>query len=151
MDEDLFWEIIASFNWKKRGDDDAIMLTAEERLATLPVEDIFAFDNILAEKLYQLDGQKYANACYPKKQTLSNGTPYISVDDFLYCRCCVIINGRKFYEFTLDYPKNWPVDGTFESVLYLAQKAYERKTADEDYPHSSEPSFETYSNRAGWL
>ncbi|MGI4867000.1 MAG: DUF4240 domain-containing protein [Janthinobacterium lividum] len=135
MDEDLFWELIASFNWKKSGDDDAVMLPAEKRLASLPVEDIFAFHNLLAEKLYQLDGRKYADACYPKKQTLFNGTPYMSADDFLYCRCCVIINGRKFYEFTLEYPKNWPVDATFESVLYLAQKAYERKTGSEDYPH----------------
>jgi predicted DNA-binding WGR domain protein len=151
MDEDLFWEIIASFNWKKQIDDDAIMLPAEKRLASLPIEDIFAFDNILAEKLYQLDGKKYADVCYPKKQTLSDGTPYMSVDDFLYCRCCVVINGQKFYQFTLDYPKNWPLDSTFESILYLARRAYERKTTGEDYPHLSEPSFETYSNRAGWL
>lgn len=151
MDETLFWEIIASFNWKKLGDDDVVMLPAEKMLASLPVEDIFAFDTILAEKLYQLDGRKYANACYPKKQTLADGTPYLSVDDFLYCRCAVVINRQKFYEFTLEYPKNWPIDATFESVLYLAQKAYERKTGDEDYPHISALSFETYSNRAGWL
>jgi predicted DNA-binding WGR domain protein len=150
MDEALFWEIVASFNWKKQGDDDAIMLPAEKRLATLPVEDIFAFDNILAEKLYQLDGRKYADACYPKKQTLVDGTPYMSADDFLYCRCAVVINGQKFYEFTLDYPKNWPVDVTFESVLYLASNAYERKTKGGEYPHIPEPSFETYSNLAGW-
>lgn len=150
MDEDLFWEIIASFNWKKQGDDDAVMLPAAKKLASLPIEDIFTFDDILAEKLYQLDGQKYANACYPKKQTLSDGIPYMSVDDFLYCRCAVVVNRRKFYEFTLEYPKNWPVDATFESILYLAQKAYENKTKGEDYPHLSNPSFETYSNRAGW-
>jgi predicted DNA-binding WGR domain protein len=151
MDEDLFWEIISSFNWKRRRDDDAVMLPAEKRLASLPVEDIFAFDNILAEKLYQLDGRKYANACYPRKQTLSDGTPYMSVDDFLYCRCCVVINGRKFYEFTLDYPKNWPLESVFESVLYLARRAYKRKTNSENYPHLSRPSFETYTNQAGWL
>jgi predicted DNA-binding WGR domain protein len=150
MDEDLFWEIIASFNWKKQGNDDAVMLPAEKLLASLPVEDIFTFDNILAGKLYQLDGKKYADACYPKKQTLSDGTPYMSVDDFLYCRCCVVVNGRKFYEFTLEYPKNWPLETEFESILYLAQKAYERKTHGQDYPHVTELCFETYSNRAGW-
>jgi predicted DNA-binding WGR domain protein len=150
MDEALFWEIIASLNWKKHGDDDAIILPAEKRLAFLPVEDIFAFNDILAEKLYQLDGQKYADACYPKKRTLSDCTPYMSSDDFLYCRCAVVINGQKFYEFTLEYPKNWPVDVTFESVLYLAQKAYERKTTSEEYPHIPKPSIETYSNLAGW-
>lgn len=149
MDEELFWEIIALFNWKKLGDDDAVMLPALKRLAALPVKDIFAFDNILAEKLYQLDGAKYADACYPVK-TLIGGKPYISVDDFLYCRCVIIVNGPAYYERILQNPEGWPVDSEFESVLYLAANAYERKTKGEEYPHVSEPSFETYSNLAGW-
>jgi predicted DNA-binding WGR domain protein len=149
MDEDLFWEIIASFNWKKQGDDDAVMLPALKRLAALPITDIFTFENILAEKLYQLDGARYADACYPVKAFIG-GKPYISVDDFLYCRCVIVINGREYYEHILHNPANWPVDSVFESVLYLASNAYERKTKGQDYPHIPEPSFETYSNLAGW-
>jgi len=150
MDENLFWEIIASFNWKKLGNDDAVMLPALKRLAALPVTDIFAFDNILAEKLYQLDGAKYADACYPVKSFIG-GKPYISVDDFLYSRCVVVVNGSDYYNHIMQNPKNWPVDSEFESVLYLASNAYERKTkGQEEYPHIPEPSFETYSNQVAW-
>lgn len=148
MDEELFWEIIASFNWKKLGDD-AVMLPALKKLAALPIEEIFAFDNILAKKLYQLDGAKYADACYPVKRFIS-GKPYISVDDFLYCRCVIVVNGPAYYEHILQNPDGWPVDSEFESVLYLAANAYERKPKGEEYPHVPEPSFETYSNLAGW-
>jgi len=149
MDESLFWEIIASFNWKKSGDDDAVMLPALKRLAALQVTDIFAFENILAEKLYQLDGAKYADACYPVKSFVGD-KPYISVDDFLYCRCVIVVNGSAFYEHILQNPTDWPVNSEFESVLYLASNAYERKTKGEEYPHIPEPSFETYSNLVGW-
>lgn len=149
MDEELFWEIIGSFNWKKQGDDDAVMLPALKKLASLPATDIFTFENILAEKLYQLDGAKYADACYPVKKFIG-GKGYISVDDFLYCRCVIVINGREYYEHILRNPADWPLDSEFESVLYLASNAYERKTKGQDYPHVPEPSFETYSNLAGW-
>lgn len=150
MDEDLFWELIAAFNWKRSGDDDAVMRPAEKRLVALPVEDIFAFDEILAQKLYLLDGQRYADACYPGPKTYIGGQPYISVDDFLYCRCAVVVNGQAFFEQVLASPADWPADVEFESVLYLAQLAYERKTKGADYPYIQQVSFETYSNAAGW-
>ena len=63
MDEDMFWEILDTLNWKKTGDDDAVLMPAEKRLAALPLDDIFVFDEFLAEKLYQLDEKKYAAAC----------------------------------------------------------------------------------------
>ncbi|GAB3730420.1 hypothetical protein GCM10027594_12390 [Hymenobacter agri] len=145
MDEDLFWEILDALNWKKTGDDDAVLLPAEKRLAALPLNDIFAFDELLAEKLYQLDSQKYAAACYP-----GENTDYISGDAFLYDRCSVLTNGRAFYEAVLLDPGKWPVGYEFESLIYLPQKAYTRKTKDDDYPHLTKVSIETCSNKAGW-
>ena len=145
MDEELFWEILDSFNWKKSGDDEAVMLPAVKRLAALPVEDIFAFDDILAEKLYQLDSKRYAAACYPGQDT-----NYISGDAFLYDRCSVLINGRQFYEEVVRTPEKWPVGFEFESLIYLPQQAYARKTKDENYPHRTPLSKETCSNKAGW-
>jgi predicted DNA-binding WGR domain protein len=150
MDEDLFWELIAAFNWKRTGDDDAVMRPAEKRLTAMSVEDIFAFDELLAQKLYLLDGQRYADACYPGPKTYIGGQSYISVDDFLYCRCGIVVNGREFFQRVLENPAEWPVDVEFESVLYLAQRAYERKSKGGDYPYTSSVSFETYSNKAGW-
>lgn len=145
VDEELFWEILGSFNWKKSGDDEAVMLPAVKRLAALLVEDILVFDDILAEKLYQLDGNKYATACCP-----GQGTNYISGDAFLYDRCSVLINGREFYEEVARTPEKWPVGFEFESLIYLPQKAYTRKTKDENYPHRTPLSMETCSNKAGW-
>jgi len=145
MDEELFWEILDSFNWKKSGNNEAVMLPAVKRLAALLLEDIFAFDDILAEKLYQLDGKKYATACYPGQDVNR-----ISGDGFLYDRCSVLTNGRQFYEDVVSVPENWPVGFEFESLIYLPQQAYYRKTKDEDYPHTSSLSIETCSNEAGW-
>lgn len=145
MDENLFWEILDSFNWKKSGDDNAVMLPAIKRLATLTVEDIFAFNDILAAKLYQLDDKKYAEACYP-----GQGTNHISGDAFLYDRCSVLINGREFYEDVVNEPEKWPVGFEFESLIYLPWQAYTRKTKNENYPHRTPLSMETCSNKAGW-
>lgn len=61
MDEEVFWEIIASFNWKKTGDDDAVMKPALKRLVSMTVDDIKQFAEILAAKLYELDGLAYAS------------------------------------------------------------------------------------------
>ena len=145
MDEELFWEILDSLNWKRTGDDEAVLRPAEKRLAALPVEDIFAFEEILAEKLYQLDGEKYAVACYPGKDPDS-----ISGDGFLYDRCSVLTNGREFYEQVVQHPETWPVGFEFESLLFLVHHAYARKTGSEDYPHITRLCFETGSNAAGW-
>lgn len=145
MDEALFWEILASFNWKRVGDDEAVMRPAEKKLASLSVNDIFAFDEMLAEKLYQVDGEQYAAACYPGEDIKR-----ISADSFLYDRCSVLLNGRAFYEAVVADPTKWPVGMEFESLLYLAERAYARKTKSEEYPYSTTCSFETGSNKAGW-
>jgi predicted DNA-binding WGR domain protein len=145
MDEGLFWEILAAFNWKKTGDDEAVMLPAEKRLAALSVEDIFAFDDLLAAKLYQLDGEKYAAACYP-----GENTSHISGDAFLYDRCSVLTNGQAFYEAVVNDPSLWPVGFEFESLIYLPQQAYARKTRQQAYPHLTRVSIETCSNKEGW-
>ena len=55
MSESGFWNLIAIFNWKKTGDDDAVMIPAVRALSRMKVEDIIAFHEILAEKLYALD------------------------------------------------------------------------------------------------
>jgi len=145
MDEELFWEILDCFNWKKSGDDEVVMLPAVKRLAALPLDDIFAFNDILAEKLYRLDGKQYASACYPGQDTNC-----ISGDAFLYDRCSVLINGREFFEEVVSMPGKWPVGFEFESLIYLPQQAYTRKTKDEHYPHCTPLSIETWSNKAGW-
>jgi len=62
------------------------------RLVSGSVRHIFEFADLLSEKLYALDGRKYAlqlgeDAWSPDR--------YFSVDNFLYARCCVVANGKE--------------------------------------------------------
>ncbi len=147
MNDDVFWRIIKLFNWKKTGDDDEVMARARNALATMPVENLHAFQEILAQKLYALDTQRHA------AESSEDAPDYISADGFLYWRCCVVANGRETHSKVLLDPTAFKKDYEFESLLYLAPKAAEQRLgADEgevDFPLTS-VSFETFSNTAGW-
>ncbi len=104
------------------------------------------FDDILSEKLYLLDGIEYArntgeSAWKPGK--------YMSVDGFLYDRCCVVANGKAFYEQVLKDPAQMPKDLSFGALLRVAHEAFKRKTGKNlDYVPAF--NYETYSNEEGW-
>lgn len=147
MDEELFWEIIATFNWKKTGDDDAVMKPALKQLVAMKVEDIQQFAEILSEKLYQLDGLAYASNIGP--DSYKDGK-HFSVDYFLYVRCCVVANGKEYYERVLNDPTEMPEEMDFEALLYLADEAYNKKMGTEDENLFTRLSFETFSNEKGW-
>jgi predicted DNA-binding WGR domain protein len=146
MSDEAFWRIIALFNWKKTGDDDAVIEPAVNALAQMAPEHIKGFEDILAAKLYALDTVAHAReigdeAYQPGK--------YFSSDWFLYERCCVVANGAAFYEAVLAEPRNMPKDVEFEAILYVAGTAYERKTGEE-IDHASSVSYETFANKQGW-
>lgn len=147
MDEAVFWEIIASFNWKKTGDDDAVLKPALKKLVAMEVADIQEFAEILSEKLYQLDGLAYASNIGP--DSYKDGK-HFSVDYFLYVRCCVVANGKEYYEQVLNDPTEMPEEMDFEALLYLADEAYNKKMGTEDENLFTKLSFETYSNKKGW-
>ncbi len=149
MSEDVFWRIIALFNWKKTGDDDAVLLPAVAALSRLSVEDIFAFDEILAEKLYALDTRAICRGTYRGQLDPDDGDDYVSADDFLYSRCVIVANGKKFFEKALAKPNEVPQEMEFESLLYVARAAYEKKTGKE-YDHATKLSWESFSNEDGW-
>lgn len=146
MDEDQFWGIISLLNWKKENSDD-ILRPAVQALSRFSESDIAAFDDILAEKLYELDGQRFAEQIGSNRYAK---TGHFSVDGFLYSRCCVVANGRKFYEKVLQNPSLMPKEFTFEPLLYLADKAYLLKTGKDDYDHTPDVWYETFSNPSGW-
>jgi Protein of unknown function (DUF4240) len=55
----------------------------------MPIGNIHQFQDILSEKLWRLDTEKHANA------SLNNDpNAILSVDYFLYDRCCVVANGK---------------------------------------------------------
>jgi len=146
MDEGLFWEIIEMFNWKKEGDDEAVLKPAVKFLASLPEEDIFKFHNIMAQKLYDIDGEKWS------KPVEAAYDGYLSGDVFLYVRCAVVANGKSFYEDVLQNPENLPGELDFESLLFLPIEAWVKKMKqdEDDYPHLQEPDYESFSNTANW-
>ena len=74
---------------------------------------------------------------------------YLSVDDFLYTRCAVVVNGKDFYQNVLNNPSEMPKDLTFEPLLYVALNAYKRKTGNE-FMFIPVHNYETYSNKEGW-
>ena len=149
MSEAVFWKVISLFNWKKTGDDDKVMAPAVAALAKMTEADIAKFADIMAEKLYALDTREHARHAYEGEADPDDGDTYISADDFLYTRCVVVANGRKFYEKVLADPSEMPKDLEFESLLYLAGNAHEEKTGEE-FDHVSPVSFESFSNTKGW-
>jgi hypothetical protein len=149
MTDDVFWRVIAAFDWKKTGDDDAVMRPAMKLLAAMQPADIIAFEDLLAEKLYALDTREHCRACYRGELDPDDGDDYVSADGFLYSRCVVVANGRKTYERVLKRPAAFPRGLEFESLLYLASDAYEARAGDE-LDHATPVSWESFSNRAGW-
>ena len=148
MDEEVFWEIISSFNWKKTGDDDAVLRPALKRLVSMTTDDIQQFAEILAEKLYNLDGLIYASNIGPDSYT--GGNEHFSSDYFLYVRCCVVANGKDEYESVLADPTQMPKEMDFEALLYLADEAYNQKMKTTDQHLDTKLSLETFSNAEKW-
>lgn len=142
LDEADFWSIIALLDWAKTGDDDLVLEPAIAALANRSKTDIRQFYERFAYVLYQLDTKAHA-------RQLAASDEYLSDDEFLYVRCCVVANGKKFYDSVLKNPKKLPKDLELEALLYLAPTAYERRTGEElDY--STGCSFESGSNVAAW-
>lgn len=146
MSESQFWSIIETLDWSKGENDEAILAPAVEELSKFPVRDIERFQDILAEKLFYLDKQAYAEQIGTYAY---GGDQNFSVDTFLYARACVVANGEAFYRAVLRDPAKMPREYTFEPLLYLAGLAFEKKTGAE-WDYLPAMSYETYSNRDGW-
>ena len=147
MDDAQFWSLIDRFDWSKDEDDD-IIEPAVMALALLPDVQIADFQEVLARKLYALDGRAWAR----ESGDVWWGDPdRLSVDGFLYARCLVVANGREFYDAVVADPTLMPKEGDFEAILMLAADAYDRKTGLEwDEIEDTEVSYETFANEAGW-
>jgi hypothetical protein len=147
MNEVVFWSIISLLNWSDSGDDELVIEPAIVALAKYTEQDIVQFEEILANKLYQLDTIAHARNIGEEGYVDENS--YFSADWFLYSRCAVVANGQELYDSVLLQPKYFPKDIEFESLLLIGPEAYERKTGN-DFVHSTKLSYETFSNKAGW-
>lgn len=147
MMEKEFWSIIDLLDWTKTGDDKKVLAPAIKKLATKNKSDIWRFEERLAFLLHQIDTRHHAS--HIGKDAYDAKTDYVSADGFLYARCVVAANGRKFYERVLNDPSKMPKDMEFESLLSLAREAFELKTGEE-FDYLAGCSYETFSNPAGW-
>jgi hypothetical protein len=146
MDETQFWAIIALIDWDKSERDD-ILRPAVEALSHFSKADICAFYDLLNQKLYDLDGQRFAEQLGSNRYAPDN---HFSVDDFLYTRCGVVANGRAFFEEVLQRPERIPKEFTFEPLLSLPDEAWQLKTGRDDLDYFPEVWYETFSNPDGW-
>ena len=146
LTEKQFWNLIEKLDWEKIGHNDAVIAPVVDHLSTLSIEAIKRFDDILSEKLYFLDGKKYAQHigqnAYKKGQ-------HFSADIFLYARCCVVANGEEFYKHVFENPSEMPKNLTFGALLRIASEAYYRKTG-EKFQYIPAYIYETFANSSAW-
>jgi len=147
MNDEQFWSIIAHLDWGETGDDEAVIEPAITALASTSVDLIEGFDDRLAEKLHALDTEAHAREM--GQEAYRGPDEDFAVDWFLHARCCVVANGRTFFERVLADPASMPEDEDFEAILWVAASAYHRMTGQE-FTHVPPVSYETFSNRAGW-
>jgi hypothetical protein len=149
VDDGAFWDLIAKLDWRDEEDDDAIVEPLVRALALLPDAEIGSFQEILAQKMYDLDGRAWARE---SGDEVWFGDPdRVSVDGFLYVRGAVVARGRETYDAIRANPRDMPTYAGFEALLYVAATAYERKTGLEwEDLDDTEVSYETFSNEAGW-
>ena len=65
MDNERFFELIMDVcDWDKSGDDDAVIAPLINFLSGLSDDEIYSFDDIMADLLYELDTKKnFKTAC----------------------------------------------------------------------------------------
>ena len=147
ISENQFWKIIESLDWSKTGDDIKVIEPAVKTIAKMSIEEICGFAQMLAEKLYALDGESYA--CHIGSDAYNGVKGDFSKNWFLYVRCCVVANGKEFYERVLASPQEMPKDMEFQALLGIPSKAFKRKTGQR-FTYSTKYNYETFSNKQLW-
>ena len=146
MNDSTFWGLISLLDWNKKSDSQ-IIKPVIEALAEMSGDEIVSFEETLSYKLYQLDTKEHARNS--GEYTYDKETGYVSSDSFLYARAVVIANGELFYKKVLKNPSAFPQTVDFEPLLYIASKAYRKKTKKE-FDHITAYSYESFSNEEGW-
>ncbi len=139
-----FWDLIEKLDWSNSGDDAAVILPVVERLAKSPLRHIFDFADILSHKLYLLDGEKFAGS---DAEILDD--PDFVADRFLYARCCVVANGRDFFDHIRKNPAEMSLDLLFAPLLRIPGEAFFRQIG-KYMNHVWAYPIETFSNPDGW-
>jgi len=148
FDEHNFWDLINLLDWQEQGNDVAVIAPVVEKLAKLNPEDIFQFAEILAQKLYLLDGEHYAREIGTDAYGGNKGN--FAKNWFLYVRCCAVANGLEYYSSVLLDPKQMPKDIEFQALLNIAPQAYKVRTGQR-FKYTTQHHYETFSNKELWV
>ena len=147
LSQSQFWQIIDLLDWEQEGDDDLVMAPAVQHLQGLQKEAIAAFEEILCEKLFLLDGERYAREI--GRESYRGEGQYFSKEWFLAARCCAVANGQEFFEEVLSDPSAMPKDLGFLALSGLAARAYKAKSGLE-FHYRPRFDCQTMSNTTGW-
>ncbi len=147
MSQDDFWDLIDLLNWDEEGNDDAVIAPAVQQLSELQAEEIFAFQEILSEKLWQLDGEKFAREI--GRDAYNGNEKQFSREWFLAARCCAVANGQLFFNDIITDAKNMPKGLGFATLTSIAGRAYRKKTGN-NFNYSPKYALASCINKKGW-
>lgn len=106
-------------------DDEVIVEPVVDYLSQLPDDEIFHFEELLAQKLQALDTKEHAKEIGEGAYT--NDVEYFSVDGFLYSRCVVVANGKTLFQHILRTQKNSLKIWSLRPYCTLRKKLTNRK------------------------
>ena len=147
MTEREFWMLIDVIDTDllDEGDEDAALAPLLRLLQGKQESDLAGFDEILAQKLYALDGREYA------KHAGESGE---SGDGFLYARCYVVAQGEAYYKEVLTTPEKMPntLDQWCEPLLFIHLHAWAEHTGKDEaeWEFETSVSYETGSHTELW-
>lgn len=147
MERAEFWRLIGAVDRRALGcsDDEVAVQPLIDALAELDEAQIEGFEEQLAQVLYELDGEIYAD---------NAGASGKSGDGFLYARCFVVASGEDAHKRVLENPTTMPrsLDEWCEALLGVAARAWANKTGcdEEEWAFDASVSYETGSNSAKW-
>src|SRR5712675_538474 len=101
MKDAEFWNLIALVDQRAldRRDQEAAVRPVQRALFSKKEPELAEFEEALAQKLYAIDGEAYAQ----------NAGEYGRSDDsFLYIRLYVVARGREYYQTVRTHPKRMP-------------------------------------------
>ncbi len=149
-----FWEIIDCIDHEYSGDSEAVISSLIRHLKNCEDEYIFAFDDKLAELVYALDGNKWAEELF--------GNDSFSEDKFLSARYAAVAEGMEKYSRILShreklsgegiYDHNGKWEASTDGLISAAAEAWSRKHLESrsKYPHKTKFSTVSHSNKEMW-
>lgn len=141
INENEFWHLISKVDWNESMNQKKIQPLIES-LVTYPESSIVTFYDLLSEKLFLLDQEKFAKELEKKNK-------HFSSDEFLYARCAVVAKGKNYFDQVVSNEVIFPANLYLEDLLEVPEQAFKMKTGN-DLDHLPIYIFETGFNPEGW-